>query len=638
MAYEKLKDEVYKNLGGINVKASEYMTGENQVLDLRNYTFDRPGAWKSRPGYTGFATLNAGGSYAPNSVFEAVFSGFSNSLYSNPDLDLMLYASGTTLYNRTSLSAIANNLGPGSSGVGPVDFQIFNNILYFANGYAFQKFDTNKTYKYSIPSGNDFSYGATAPGATFASLFTPGGTLSPGFYAFQFAPARQLNGPSLFEIGLVNNSIGSSYLCVTVAAASQGTFDIFVGKTLPFSTSLFTSYGVSYAALYINAPGTGGAYNLDQIVALDQFILSSVNGTTQYHHSFDSPKPNGNILTFPRTSQEPDTDQYFTLAPQFIETYNNMMFMAGFSAQPSIVYHTELGNADKVEPEYFFEVRTSGNGDDITCLKPFQNSLIIFKKESTHELTGDSPETLSLQDTNLEYGCLNNQAAVTFENKLWFMDQKGIAEYNGANTYVISSPVESYLNECDKSTARAYHLKKYFQVWYLVQVSSSSNWRAFAYDYLINAWTIYDNFNITGGSNLFENSDNTKDLVFYGQNASLQSKFMRFGDLNTDDSFGITHLIKTKYHKRLGDSTQEMWRRFFLNNSVSGSSLGVTMNFRPDYGSSIYLSRETNLNQFQTRIDFGISAKSLSVELIFNASESITVNGYTIESRYLRSV
>jgi hypothetical protein len=137
---------------------------------------------------------------------------------------------------------------------------------------------------------------------------------------------------------------------------------------------------------------------------------------------------------------------------------------------------------------------------------------------------------------------------------------------------------------------------------------------------------------------LFENSDNTKDLVFYGQNASLQSKFMRFCDLNTDDSFGITHLIKTKYHKRLGDSTQEMWRRFFLNNSISGSSLGVAMNFRPDYGSSIYLSRETNLNQFQTRIDFGISAKSLSVELIFKASESITINGYTIESRYLRSV
>ena len=172
----------------------------------------------------------------------------------------------------------------------------------------------------------------------------------------------------------------------------------------------------------------------------------------------------------------------------------------------------------------------------------------------------------------------------------------------------------------------------------MVKVSGSSDWRAFVYDYLINAWTIYDKFNVTGGSNLFENSDTTKDLVFYGQNSSLQSKFMRFGDITTDDSFGITHIIYTKFHKRLGDSTQEMWRRLFLNNNVSGSSIGVDINFIPDYGSSVYLTRETNLNQFQSRLDFGISAKALAVEMILNASEKVTINGYTIESRYLRSV
>lgn len=639
MAYEKLKEEMYKNLGGINVKASEYMTGDSQVLNLRNYTFDRPGAWKSRPGYTGFATLNAGGSYAPDSIFDAVFNGFSNSLFNRNNVSLFVYASGTTLYDNVSLQAIANGLGPGSSGVGPVDFQIFNNVLYFANGYSFKKYDLTTQYLYSVPSGNDFTYAGANPGATFVSSFTAGGTATVGFYAFQFAPARRLNGPSLFEIGQVNNLSGSSAICATVATASQGYFELMVGQTLPFSTSLYKSYNVSYAALYINAPGTGGAYQLDQIIGLADFFLFNSGGATQYIYDFDLPKPSGSVLTFPRIGTEPETDQFFTLAPRFIETYNNMMFMGGFSTLPSIVYHSELGDADKVEPEYFFEIRTTGNGDFVTCLKVFQDSLIIFKKGSTHELNGDSPETLSLKDVNLDYGCLNNEAAVTFENKLWFMDQKGIAEYNGANTFVVSAPVESYLEECDKATARGYHLKKYFQVWFVVKVTGSTNWRIFAYDYLIDAFGIYDNFTFTGGSNLFGNLDNTKDLVFYGQNASLQSKFMRFGQsLTTDDSFGITHIIKTKNHKRLGDSTQELWRRFFLNNSIGSSHLGVTLNFYPDYGTSIFYTANMGTTMFQSRIDFGISSKSMSVEIIIQATQSITVNGYTIESRYLRSV
>lgn len=660
MAYEKLKDENYKNLGGINIKASEYMTGENQVLNLRNYTFDRPGAWKSRPGYTGFATLNAGGSYAPDSVFELVAQGSTGSFrslgsdgetltvtFAPGGTNLFIYSSGTTLYNNTSLYALASGLGSGSSGNGPVDFQVFNNKMYFANGYAFKKFDLFGSYPYSIPEGGDltpyFTFAGNNMGATFASLFTPSGTLAAGTYIIKLAPARFQPQTNDYEIGSLN---GASFV-FSVPAATSGSWDIFLGTTIPFSTSIYNQYGISWMALYINGPGTGGLFvNQSLYLAIGptwtsglgdrragDLIMGSFAGATQWSYSGDVPK-GGFVL-----GAEPETDQFFTLAPRYLETYNNMMFMAGFSTMPSIVYHTELGNPDIVEPEYFFEVRTTGNGDVVTCMKVFQDSLVIFKNGSTHELQGDSPDSLSLKDTNLEYGCLSNQAAVTFENKLWFMDRKGIAEYNGANTFIVSSPVENYLEECDKDTARGYHLKKYSQVWFIVKVTGQSYYRAFVYDYLINSLSIYDNFNVTGGSNLFTNTDNTKDVVFYGQNATLQSKFMRFGQsLTTDDGYGITYISKTKFHKRLGDTTQEMWRRFYLNNEVESSVIGVTINFYADYGASIVESRNISLGQFQTRIDFGISAKSLSVETIIRASESITINGYTIESRYLRSV
>ncbi len=37
MGYNKLKAEKYSNVGGINQKASQYVTGDNEFLDLENY-------------------------------------------------------------------------------------------------------------------------------------------------------------------------------------------------------------------------------------------------------------------------------------------------------------------------------------------------------------------------------------------------------------------------------------------------------------------------------------------------------------------------------------------------------------------------------------------------------------------------
>lgn len=648
MAYEKLKDENYKNLGGINIKASEYMTGENQVLNLRNYTFDRPGAWKSRPGYTGFATLNAGGSYAPDSIFEYINSGISAILSGLGGATVVvnagpifIYSSGTTLYEYTpTLQAIASGLGPGSSGAGPIDFQVVNNYLYFANGYSFKKYlgFSSISFNYSVPfgvSGSNFGlepYYIEYAGATYSTQGTIGFTVPTGDYHFRVAPARYDPIERTYEYGLPATANGNANFTLVVPAPfSQSSMQLFFGTLAPpLSGTLFTNHGVSFMGIYLDGPIPDGNYYLWKTIPLTDLSLGNVFGATRWYYTATK-------LILTESSTGPETDMFFTLIPRYIENYNNMLFMAGFSGLPSTVYHSELGNPDVVEPEYFFEVRP--NGDVVTTMKVFQDSLIIFKTNSVHELQGDSPDSISLKDTNLEYGCLSNQAAVTFENKLWFMDRKGIAEYNGANTFIVSSTVENFLEECDKDTARGYHLKKYSQVWFVVKVTGQSYYRTFVYDYLINSWSIYDNFNVTGGSNLFTNSDNTKDVVFYGQNATLQSKFMRFGQsLTVDDGYGITYISKTKFHKRLGDTTQEMWRRFYLNNEVESSVIGVTINFYPDYGSSIFESRNVSLGQFQTRIDFGISAKSLSVEMIIRASDSITINGYTIESRYLRSV
>jgi len=108
---------------------------------------------------------------------------------------------------------------------------------------------------------------------------------------------------------------------------------------------------------------------------------------------------------------------WFTLVPRYLETYNNMLMMSGFSSAPSTVWYSNLAEPDQVGEENSFDVRTS-NGDVITNMIVFQSTMIIFKRNSVHSLSGSSPDTLSLKDVNLSYGCVNSTAAVVFKNKL----------------------------------------------------------------------------------------------------------------------------------------------------------------------------------------------------------------------------
>jgi hypothetical protein len=99
-------------------------------------------------------------------------------------------------------------------------------------------------------------------------------------------------------------------------------------------------------------------------------------------------------------------------------------------------------------------------------------------------------------------------------------------------------------------------------------------------------------------------------------------------------------MIKTRYHKRMGDSTQELWRRFFINNQLASATTPITINFMPNYATSSSLGITFFANStFQSRADFGLSAKTMSAQITTSSStEKIKILGYTIESRYLRSV
>ena len=162
MSYEKIKDESYKNLGGINTHFSKYQTDKTQFLNLRNYCFERPGALISRPGTAADFTL-AAATFATKPT--------SNIQYTKNDgASYNLFDSGQTLYSRNGLTAIAASLGTGL-----IDHVIQNDYLYFANGNQFYRFGGSlmpTTYWNSLDTPNNFDNSVTY-GITFNLSLIP---------------------------------------------------------------------------------------------------------------------------------------------------------------------------------------------------------------------------------------------------------------------------------------------------------------------------------------------------------------------------------------------------------------------------------------------------------------------------------
>jgi len=187
---------------------------------------------------------------------------------------------------------------------------------------------------------------------------------------------------------------------------------------------------------------------------------------------------------------------YFTLAPRYLEIYNNQLFMAGFSSALSTFYFSDIGEPEGVPPENFVEVRTN-DGDRITGMANFLGSLLVFKERSFHVLSGDNPTNFLLREISNQYGCLSNRAVVNFEDRILFLDRKGIVEYNGANIRVISNPIESVFLGMNltaaKDNAVAIHNRLSNQAWFAIPCDGSTeNNCVIVYDYLLDAWTIFE--------------------------------------------------------------------------------------------------------------------------------------------------
>lgn len=587
MAYDKLKTEVYEMLGGMNTKVSAYANTPIEFRDLTNLNFYVPGALSKRPGNT----LYGGATISGAIVSGTEFTRLSGASY-------LIVSANTNLYSVTPSAFTVIKTGLTNGAI--FDYSTFVDRLFCGNGSQFFKFDGSNTYNFSLPAPPSFTAAEAA-----------GGSLSPGVTATFYVTYAYVNQRGYF-------GPAASGVTVTISGTAGGNSITYSGLTLSSQT---TGYGVTAIALY-----RSGAGALDP--AFTTFAISSATNATD----------TGFALTNDLTSD----GIFFTLAPKYLEIYNNQLFMCGFTGSlASTAYWSEIGEPEQVNPEYFAEFRTN-DGDILTGMKAYFGSLVFTKFKSVHTLTGDNPTNFSLQEVSEQFGCISNRSMVEYKNYLVWLDRVGIIRYTGANIEVFSNKMEpvfrsmNYQAAINKATA--IHYRKYNEIWWAIPCHGATmNNTIVAYDYLSDAWTKYEgvepSFLMVAEGAVGEPSPffggYTGTLFYFG--SSLMSDYGKGG---------MTCSFKSAYHSPLGQTKESQFRQFYLNTTpILGVTANITVNLYKNFGESIQVTRQMSQSPFQNRIDFGIPARSLSAEVFhFSATLPFQINGYAIASRFQRDV
>lgn len=641
MPYPKMKTENYQNFGGINTKVSPYAQTPQEFLDISNMDFQAPGALSKRQGSTQYLTAGTSGRITGLYEFESL----TGASYIMAGANTSLYYIQAHALNPVTTALQVDSL---------MDFTTFVDRLFFANGANFMKWKAGATaYLFSLPaptlalSATWFGNSAIQNWASSTLTYSVGWINDRGFHGMASAPltikTSGNSGPvtSIYLLqGITNISGGGTYAYFQIeGSASYGLGYTVMGVTV-YSNGATAAVGTTdfFAgiALYRDSgPGTQRfRVGYDPILTTNGVTLIRQQLTFIRDAAFDD-SPNRPLSTFPEPSY-----MWFTLAPRNLEIYQNQLFMSGFSQSPSVVYFSDPGEPEGIEPTYNFEVRTN-DGDRVTGTKSYQNQLIVFKERSVHSLTGDNIDNFILREITDQYGCISGRAVAVWENYLWFLDKKGICEYNGANTKIVSNKVEPFFTNMNISAARdnavMIHNKHRNEVWCGIPTNGSTvNNTTIVYDYLSNAWTKFEGFNPS--SMAVGIADFSQPSAVYG---SYSGGVFNFGSSYFgDNGIGMTALAKSRFMADEGESTQKQFRRLWVNTEpVIGSTSYLQVNLLQDFGSSLVVSTTLIQNPFQNRIEFGISAKSLAVQISnFSATDSVRLHGFSVAHRFQREV
>lgn len=647
MPYPKFKSETYNCQGGINTKISLYVAKEGEFLNLQNWDFRVIGALSSAPGSTAF-TIAGARSTSPISGIGALINGSSISQFlgatyvaevATDSFNLSLIHGGTFQTILPFWSGVANTI--------PTSF-VNAGALFGCNGSDFWTWQnsTLPAWQFSLPK--PVTLGASSTVTTVGSA----GGLS-GFLTMFYSLVRQ--------DGLYGPSIAATY---PVSGCSQ--------ITMPVPSTINSQGGFSFGSFGLSGIQAWAQLNTNLPVGLTQLLGLTTGGNPQVSVGFNFTASGGWALTTPQPLDYQGSFFYgpgltqgasgpigtpFGWAPQVIEYFANALFSACVvntsiglaSANPSRVYFSSPGTPEIADYANFLDVDTNDSGYP-TAMKRFFTLLCIWKYSKTFALSGSSNDDFVLTNMSSIYGCISSRACCVWNQKCWFLDEKGICEFDGANVSCISNKIQDIFDRMNIPAARTQaimmHAKDRNEVWCAIPIDgSSSNNIVVVFDYLAQGW--YTRTTPAGSITALASipSPTAKERIFFGTTgglfgASFNSIIGTFGSsIMGDFGTGFTQVMKSRYMEDMGNTVTKMFRTLYIDAAVpAGVTYPVTVNLYADRATTPTYSTTMALSAFQTRVQFGVPAKGLAVEIIYSGTSFLQLNGFTLDYRFQRAV
>lgn len=681
MPYPELKNEKYQSFGGINTKISSYLTGQMEFLNLKNVDFQTPGDLTKRWGSTQYFGASLSGKI--DGLYEFTQTSGASFLYAAAGGTLGLATSGgfSSIYSSSTagtsyfISFGASNVDRWTLGASlNLDFDTLNNQAYFANRKSFLKSISGASVLFFglprpqfnyfnpnfIPSNYLIGVGSSGVADGFTGIF---------YYklawinSYGMAGAPTIAGTAQYNSFAVTQ--GATQIVVSVAGGNTNTvsvppnFDIsalgffragpFPGTTLAlpivnstaFNGDVFKVYQGLENQVYTYQGSVGVSAGSKGITFVDTNVGSGITtlnlDTLPWNWYQFLEYPSGGFTTFGLTAI---VGFGITAIPSMVEIQDSRLFAAGMSYAPSTVSFSDFNEPEHWEPDFNFEVRTN-DGEPITALKAYSGNLTVFKTTSFHALStaADDPANWQIVQISAEYGCLGNRAVTEYENYIVFLDQKGVIQYNGANIEILSTKVDPIfarmnLAACRDNSCITYD-KQRNEILIDIPVDGSTTANlTVVYDIISKAWTTYEGYRPSITTTAQGNLANK--TAFFGSYSGLVSYFGQ--SFLTDNGIGYTAVIKSGFLADLGHSVAKLFRRLFLDVVPFGASSAIDINLYQDYGSSIIINRTMYQTPFQSRLEYGISGKSMAVEFVMGSTYGLQLHGFTIEYRFLRNL
>lgn len=651
-------------MGGINSKVSPYIVGVNEFTKLVNVDFQMPGSLTKRWGSTMYVgtTLstkivglyefiqnnNAGMSQViavgQSTAYKAT--GFSLTAFFN-FFGFTTFIGGTDYSSNVSSTYVSLGYTYYIGGTFWYDFENYANYLWACNGTNFWKYDGSSYYFFSLPTPittNKAIFTIGSSGVSGAS----GGMTGFYYYAYGYQNIRGYFGTPT-DVG--TTAFSDIFFPANPAATQGATNVVFafgsIGGVIPGTTyGIDVGYGITSIAIYRSGPHAT-TITSSQLTYTRLGLPLALNGLTYV----DSNQVASATLMPSAIAMEPTI--WFTggaqrkdvfdasptkFNPKYIEVYNNQMFFSGFDYSPSVIWFSDIGEPESIQPEFNFEVRTN-DGDTVRGMKSYLSALLLFKTNSFHRLSGQDPNNFALVEISAQYGCISNRAICVAKNTCYFLDRKGVIAFNGANIDIISNKIDSifqrmnYQAALDQATMIYDKVRNQILIEIPIDGSATNNF-TIVYDIIVEAWTTYEGISASSSTIVKGSLPNFSYLygTYNGAVLNVGSSYL------SDNGTAYTALIQTRFFNEIDPATTKQWRRIFFNvDAVIGST--VTVNLIPNYGSSVSVTRSFQQTPYLSRIDFGIPSTALSFTLSnYSAVDTLRLHGFTMEYRFQRNV